>query len=110
MLSGSGKRRRGFLRERAGCGVDGVGQYARWRRADHGVEVLFVRAHCHRHDQFAGLGLANRRERAGARIHGIGVDIAVLRIRHVDECLGGADRDCSDCKQEREREAPCSTP
>src|SRR5215470_5175338 len=87
-----------------------VGQYARRRRADHGVEVLFIRAHRHRHDQFAGLGLANRRERAGARIHGIGVDIAVLRIRHVDECLGGADRGSSDCKQQREREAPRSTP
>ena len=103
-----GKRRRCFLRERPGCRINRVGQYARRLRAYHGIEVLFVRAHCHRHDQLAGLGFADQCERAGARVHAVGVDIAVLRIRHIDECLGGTYRRHS--KQQCQREARRSTP
>ena len=100
-----GKRRRCLLRERAGRGIDGIGQYACWLRADDGIKVFFARAHRHRHDQFGGLGLADRRQRAGARIHHVGVDISVLRVRHVDERLGHGHRGHSDYKQQRERDA-----
>jgi hypothetical protein len=55
-----GKRRRCFLRERPACRINRVSQHAQRLRAYHGIEVLLVRAHCHRHDQLSGLGLADR--------------------------------------------------
>jgi len=74
------KRRRRFLCQLAVRGIDGVAQYAHWLRADNGVKSFFVRAYRHWHDQFGCIGFADWRQRTAARVHDVGIDIAVLRV------------------------------
>src|SRR5215813_12999498 len=72
--------------------------------------MFFARAYCHRHDELAGFGLADRCQRTCTHVHDVGVDIAVLRVRNVDERLGLRHGCNSNYTQEREHAAHRSTP
>ncbi len=87
-----GKRRGRLLRQCAGVMIDRIGEDAERLRARDGIQQLLVGAHRHRHHQLGRLGLADWRERAARLVHDVGVDVAVLVVRHVDERLGGGRR------------------
>src|SRR5215471_19789298 len=72
--------------------------------------MFFARAYCHRHDELAGFGLADRCQRTCTHVHDVGVDIAVLSVRNVDERLGLRHGCNSNYTQEREHVARRSTP
>src|SRR5262252_4114417 len=72
--------------------------------------MFFARAYCHRHDELAGFGLADRCQRTCTHVHDVRVDIAVLSVRNVDERLGLRHGCNSNYTQEREHVARRSTP